>query len=190
MFKKFNGTITYPTKTVYAVGENLDLTGLEIEGKKYTDYDFKLKDFNITDEAGNTVSGDKFSTLPAGKYTVSHEGTIGRIGNLPGAGYYLVDVNFSYDVTIKEKEDYDRALYGDANCDGAIDMSDAVLIMQALANPNKYGVSGTDSKHITEKGLVNADVDASSKGLTSNDALRIQEFLLHKIGSLEPIIDG
>ena len=68
-------------------------------------------------------------------------------------------------------------------------MSDAVLIMQALANPNKYGVSGTDSKHITDKGLVNADVDASSKGLTSNDALRIQEYLLHIIGSLEPIID-
>ena len=84
----------------------------------------------------------------------------------------------------------DRAVYGDANCDGAIDMSDAVLIMQALANPNKYGVSGTDSKHITDKGLVNADVDATSKGLTANDALRIQEYLLHIIGSLEPIIDG
>ena len=36
-------------------------------------------------------------------------------------------------------------LYGDANCDGIVDMSDAVLIMQSLANPNKYGVNGTDS---------------------------------------------
>ena len=80
----------------------------------------------------------------------------------------------------------DKAVYGDANCDGEIDMSDAVLIMQALANPNKYGVSGTDGKHITDKGLVNADVDTSSKGLTSNDALRIQEYLLHKIDSLVP----
>ena len=80
----------------------------------------------------------------------------------------------------------DKTIYGDANCDGEIDMSDAVLIMQALANPNKYGVSGTDSKHITDKGLANADVDTSSKGLTSNDALRIQEYLLHKITNLEP----
>ena len=39
---------------------------------------------------------------------------------------------------------------GDANCDGTVDMSDAVLIMQALANPDKYGVKGTDSQHITQ----------------------------------------
>ena len=76
--------------------------------------------------------------------------------------------------------------YGDANCDGEIDMSDAVLIMQSLANPNKYGINGSDSKHITEKGEKNADVDTTAKGLTSNDALRIQEFLLGKLTTLDP----
>ena len=76
--------------------------------------------------------------------------------------------------------------FGDANCDGEIDMSDAVLIMQSLANPNKYGVNGSDSKRITEKGMKNADVDITAKGVTSNDALRIQEFLLGKIKSLDP----
>jgi len=67
---------------------------------------------------------------------------------------------------------------GDANCDGAVDMSDVVLIMQSLANPDKYGEKGTDKLHITEQGKLNGDVEASSKGLTSNDALEIQKYLL------------
>ena len=67
---------------------------------------------------------------------------------------------------------------GDANCDGNVDMSDAVLIMQALANPDKYGVKGTDPLHMTVQGQSNGDVDTSSKGLTSNDALEIQKYLL------------
>ena len=78
--------------------------------------------------------------------------------------------------------------YGDVNCDGEIDMSDVVLIMQYLANPNKYGLEGSDEKHITEKGLANGDVDKSSEGITANDALRIQEFLLKKAASLDPAV--
>ena len=76
--------------------------------------------------------------------------------------------------------------YGDANCDGGVDMSDVVLIMQSLANPNKYGLNGTDKTHITTKGQTNGDVDISVKGITSNDALRIQEFLLGKVTNLDP----
>ena len=75
-------------------------------------------------------------------------------------------------------------LAGDANCDGAVDMSDVVLIMQFLANPNKYGLKGTNDVHLTEQGSANADVDLSSKGVTAGDALRIQEFLLGKVKSL------
>jgi hypothetical protein len=73
---------------------------------------------------------------------------------------------------------------GDVNCDGTVDMGDAVLIMQSLANPNKYGLSGTDSKHITEQGKLNGDVDEEVKGLTSNDALKIQKYLLKLISEL------
>ena len=72
---------------------------------------------------------------------------------------------------------------GDVNLDGDIDMGDAVLIMQFLANPNKYDVNGTDEHHITVQGKVNADVDKTSEGVTANDALRIQEYLLGKIKS-------
>ncbi len=70
---------------------------------------------------------------------------------------------------------------GDANCDGNIDMSDVVLIMQAMANPNKYGFGGTDKNALTELGWANADVYQYGSGLTTQDALRIQEFLLGKI---------
>ena len=73
---------------------------------------------------------------------------------------------------------------GDANCDGQVDMSDVVLIMQSLANPNKYGIGGSDKKCLTEQGSANADVDTKVKGVTSNDALTIQEFLLGKVKSL------
>ena len=76
------------------------------------------------------------------------------------------------------------AIKGDANCDGQVDMGDAVLIMQSLANPNKYGLNGSDDKHITEQGQANADVDTESQGITSNDALLIQEFLLGIVKSL------
>jgi hypothetical protein len=56
--------------------------------------------------------------------------------------------------------------------------------MQALANPNKYGIGGTDEKAITEQCWINGDVDKSTEGITSNDALRIQEFLLGKVKEL------
>ena len=75
-------------------------------------------------------------------------------------------------------------LKGDANCDGQVDMSDIVLIMQSLANPDKYSSKGTDKNHITVQGELNADVDAASKGVTANDALKIQEYLLGKTKEL------
>jgi hypothetical protein len=86
-------------------------------------------------------------------------------------------------VTTTEKTT-DKIVRGDANCDGTVDMGDAVLIMQSLANPNKYGLSGSDSKHITEQGKLNGDVDEEVKGLTSNDALKIQKYLLKSIKEL------
>ena len=73
--------------------------------------------------------------------------------------------------------------FGDANCDGSVDMGDAVLIMQALANPNKYGLNGTDKNHITDEGLKNADVEGNN-GLSNNDAQAIQLYLLGKVKSL------
>lgn len=72
---------------------------------------------------------------------------------------------------------------GDANCDGTVNMSDAVLIMQSTANPNKYGLYGTDETHITEKGMRNADVNGN--GVTNSDALEIQRLMLGLIDDFD-----
>ncbi|WP_455529176.1 glycoside hydrolase family 9 protein [Ruminococcus sp.] len=80
--------------------------------------------------------------------------------------------------------DEEASLYGDANCDGEVDLSDAVMIMQSLANPDKYGVNGSDERHITKQGLANADVRDRGDGVTTGDAQAIQAFMLHSITSL------
>lgn len=80
-----------------------------------------------------------------------------------------------------------KTVWGDANCDGKVDMSDAVLVMQSLSNPDKYGLKGSDPTHITEKGQFNADVyENGTSGITNEDALQIQKFKLELINSLDP----
>jgi hypothetical protein len=69
-------------------------------------------------------------------------------------------------------------LSGDANCDGELSMADAVLIMQSIANPERFGVNGTDKNHITEQGKKNADITGENDGVTNADALAVQKKLL------------
>ena len=73
---------------------------------------------------------------------------------------------------------------GDANCDGELSMADAVLIMQSIANPAKFGIEGTDVNHITEQGKKNADIAGENDGITNADALAIQKYKLSLITSL------
>ncbi|MBR0141144.1 MAG: glycoside hydrolase, partial [Ruminococcus sp.] len=58
-------------------------------------------------------------------------------------------------------------VYGDANEDGNVTISDAVAILQNLANAEKYP--------LTKKGKANADVDGTA-GVTGKDAAVIQLF--------------
>ena len=83
-------------------------------------------------------------------------------------------------VAISESE----ITYGDANENGTIEMADAVLILQSQANPDKYGVDGTNEDHITAQGLINADCSGGGDGVTASDALAIQKYILKLIPSL------
>ncbi len=74
--------------------------------------------------------------------------------------------------------------YGDANCDGTVNLSDAILILQVIGNPDSYGVTGSDNSHITEQGVTNGDVANVGDGLTNSDALAIQKYLLKIIPEL------
>ncbi len=66
-------------------------------------------------------------------------------------------------------------LWGDANCDGQVNMADAVLVMQSVSAPDKY--------RLTSEGEKNADVDGT-EGITNKDALAIQQYKLNIIPEL------
>ena len=65
-------------------------------------------------------------------------------------------------------KDVTTTLCGDANCDGQVDFSDSIAILQHLGNKDKYQLS--------ETGMANADVDGNA-GVTANDARCIQMFV-------------
>ncbi len=72
-------------------------------------------------------------------------------------------------------------VYGDANCDSEVSIADAVLIMQSIANPTKFGEKGTDKNHITTQGTKNADCCDPGDGVTNKDALAIQKKMLNLV---------
>ena len=74
--------------------------------------------------------------------------------------------------------------YGDANCDGSVNLSDALLIMQAIGNPDSYGENGTEESRISKQGAINGDVNDPGSGLTNSDSLTIQKYLLKLISKL------
>ena len=71
-----------------------------------------------------------------------------------------------------------NVVWGDANEDNEVNLADAVLIMQNIANPTKY--------KITQQGKLNGDVDENGDGITPNDAFKIQQFVLGIISALDP----
>ncbi len=58
-------------------------------------------------------------------------------------------------------------LIGDANCDGKVTIADSTAILQALGNPDKYGLSAQGAK--------NADCCNPGDGVKTSDALAIQK---------------
>ena len=123
-----------------------------------------------------------------GKFiSLDHKIKLGQGGNGISLSDYYSENPIPPDSTQSGTDPKDEIVYGDSNCDGTVDMSDAVLIMQSLSNPDKYGLGGTSETAITEKGLKNADVSGNGDGITNDDALTIQKFKLNLISSLPEI---
>lgn len=76
-----------------------------------------------------------------------------------------------YDLMAMAQE-LNAAKPGDANCDGFVDVSDAVLVM-------RYAVEDRDAV-VTEQGLKNADVDKNGK-TNEDDATMILKYIAKKI---------
>ncbi len=73
---------------------------------------------------------------------------------------------YGYKFELIGTEPIDEIKSGDADGDGEININDAVIIMQSIANPDKYT--------LTEQGKANADVVDNGGGITNADALAIQ----------------
>lgn len=111
----------------------------------------------------NFISGDNFNNVDSVKKIYQSDLCI-SLDELPEDLYVYSDQG--------------DTLYGDTNEDGEVNLADAILIMQAIANPDKYKIMG--------QGKLNGDVDETGDGLTGNDAFKIQQFVLGIISSLKP----
>ena len=89
----------------------------------------------------------------------------------------VTETTTTSETTTTQKQDppHTGGQAGDANKDDSVDMADVVLIMQSLANPNKYALDADASAY--------ADVYGND-GVTTQDALAIQYFLLKKVAAL------
>ena len=76
------------------------------------------------------------------------------------------------ETTVKPAE----IVYGDTNCDGLVDISDALLLKCYLINNKKYAISA--------QGALNADVHGNNNGLNAQDAVSIQKFVLGAVKTL------
>lgn len=70
----------------------------------------------------------------------------------------------------------EEVIYGDANCDGNVDISDAVMVKCYLINNKKFTLS--------KQGLLNSDVQGSENGVNAQDAVTIQKYVIKSITKL------
>ncbi|MBO7475119.1 MAG: leucine-rich repeat protein [Ruminococcus sp.] len=174
--------------------EYIDVIAFEYLPKKDSDTEEVLYSFDTGEKIEEVFiipkyEGEVSVTILNPECVINGGAFKGEIDNIYGYKGSTADklcasdyIKYNFVPLDKEETKY---LAGDANCDGTVDLADAVIIMQSLANPDKYSLDGTDERHITEQGIENGDVDKTIAGLTSNDALRIQEFPLGKAVEFE-----
>lgn len=138
-------------------------------------------DFN-----GNGTSKDIYDILTVQLYVVKYAD---RIDNFDEAYNEYIEsfggtseISFneiSYEDNVKILSDFEmksNAVYGDANCDGNVNMSDATAIVQFIGNPDEYPLS--------ERGKINADCYNTGDGITGMDAMAIQMLKANMVDSL------
>ena len=111
----------------------------------------------------NGTSGDIYDLFFIAAYAAINE-------EAPDSADTVASYRYNSGLSMLSTAEIDRS--GDANCDGETDLADAIFIMQSMANPDKYNIS--------ERGRFNGDVYETGHGITANDALEIQNTLLHK----------
>ncbi len=128
-------------------------------------------------EAAATIKVDgKKLTAANGIVTVDLAQGAHTITKADTANLFYMDFAASNSAATQTSPAAVNGLAGDSNGNGIVDISDAILIMQSLANPSKFS--------IPEAYKGNADVYQPGTGVTNQDALSIQKYLLEIIPSL------
>lgn len=138
-----------------------------------------INDFQAWDEEKYAFVEPSLWQDKNGKFiSLDHKIPLGQSGNgISLSDYYNGSPNPSESSSSSDTSGTEEDIcYGDSNEDGEVNLADAVLIMQHLANPSKY--------HITKQGIKNADCSGGDDGMTSSDAFAIQKYVLGIIGKL------
>ena len=134
-----------------------------------------------------TVSGKALSSAKSGSTAEVKVVAVKHATN-PGSSTINTEIKFGYSTddgvvkystkttngSVKIGSNVVAGLKGDANCSDSVEVADAVMILQSIANPSKYALS--------DQGKANADVDGN--GVDSEDALKIQKYCAGIISSL------
>ena len=181
-----------PEKLTYRVGEDLDLTGLQISLKYYYGKDScdviydKVSPADYPDKF--TIDTSEFDSSKSGTYTIRVKASSDLILN-----YRLSFAEVSFKVTVADGETTTTSttaatttttetttvsvnpdvFYGDVNLDGDVDLADAVLLNKAVAG----------SVTLNQQAGMNADCNGDGKR-TVDDSMVLLRFLVHLVDSL------
>lgn len=86
---------------------------------------------------------------------------------IPVVKEFMLENDIDLDLVAYVVADTDYTVLGDTNCNGSVDISDAILAKAWLLNNEKYIIS--------EQGIKNADV-IGNNGINTQDALAIQQY--------------
>ena len=112
----------------------------------------------------------------SGKFiSLDHKIALGEAGNGISLSEYYSGGNTepSTEPTETASSTASGILKGDANCDGSVDIADAVATASYVGDSEK--------NKLTEQGLINGDVQGNGNGINANDALAIQQYLANII---------
>lgn len=167
-----------PDKTIYSIGEELDLTGGQYDVYEVVSFDYGGQMYSdglynkMTDGSKRTdgfspiytdIDTSEFDSTKAGTYRIYITST--NLNTLDSYTQFF-EVTVTDDSEIQGTET-DSHISGDANSDFKVSISDAVKILQNLSNKEKYP--------LTEQETTNADCYDPGSGVTGMDAQAVQK---------------
>lgn len=109
-------------------------------------------------------------------FKAGETGILGNNGQSSGCVNYTVLAIEEKEETQPTTDNPENVVYGDANCSSSVDMDDVIAILCHCADES--------TNALTAEGKNNADVYQRGDGISSNDAVSVQKYLVLMIDSL------